>query len=157
MNRVIKEKSQWKKYQWTEFNEIMKELVSQQQRDVEKVALHEVAYTLKPQFKALEVSQPGRWWCTNEGQPFQCLKRFNVCTVEEPNSMEVGSRKGKEKQHKALITLNITTEDASLMLSIPLDSVHSIWKKAAELCADATAVVSMLGGRSKDCLVLYSH
>lgn len=67
MNRVIKEKSQWKKHQWPEFNEMMKELVGQQQRDIEKAVLHEGEYTLKLQFQALEVSQPGRWWRLNEG------------------------------------------------------------------------------------------
>ena len=50
MNRVIEEKSQWKKRQWPEFNEMMKELVGQQQRDVEKAVLHEGEYTLKPRF-----------------------------------------------------------------------------------------------------------
>ena len=154
MNRVIKEKTQWKKHQWPEFNDRMKELVGQQQRDVEKAVLHEGEYTLKPQFKELEVSEPGKWWRMNEGQRSQCLKRFNECTVEEPKSMPAGSRKGKEKQGKAPVTVTPTAEDASQMLSIPLDSIHGIWRKAADLCADATAVAPMPGGGSKDRFVL---
>ena len=154
MNRVIKEKTQWKKHQWPEFNERMKELVGQQQRDVEKAVLREGEYTLKPQFKELEVSEPGKWWRMNEEQRSQCLKRFNECTVEEPKSMPAGSRKGKEKQGKAPVTLTPKAEVASQMLSIPLDSIHGICKKAADLCADATAVAPMPGGRSKDRFVL---
>ena len=41
--------------------------MGQQQGDIEKAVLHEGEYTLKPQFKALEVSQPGRWCRINEG------------------------------------------------------------------------------------------
>ena len=49
MNRVIKEKTQWKKHQFPEFIEKMRELGSQQQRDVEKAIIGEGEYTLKPQ------------------------------------------------------------------------------------------------------------
>ena len=61
MNRVIKEKSQWKKQQWPEFNEMMKELVGHQERDAEKAVPHGREYTLKTQFTALEVLQTDRW------------------------------------------------------------------------------------------------
>ena len=60
----------------------------------------------------------------NEGQRSQCLKRFNVCRNRIPWKQVVEKGRRSSARH-----LNPTAEDASLMLSIPVDSVRGIWKK----------------------------
>ena len=156
INKVIKVKTQWKKNQFLEFIEKMKELGNQQQRDIEKSIMGEGEFTLKPQFNTLEVSQPGRWWRMNEGQRLACLKRFNECALEESKPAEVisGNSKGKEKRAIVQGVLIPTTEDASCRLSMPVDTVQGIWKKAIDLCRNPAAIGPMPGGGSRDCFVL---
>lgn len=163
MNRVIKEKVQWKKNHWPEFNTKMQELVSQQQREVEKAIINEGEYSLQRPFKDLEVSEPGRWWRMTEEQRLHQIKRFNSFTIEEGSirDSEVNSRKGKQKKQQETsalpdqeMGLSLSAEDAAALLSIPLATAQGIWHKAGNIYNNPAAIVAVPGGDAKDRFVL---
>ena len=161
MNRVLKEASKWKKSQLPEFIDKMKNLVEQQQRELEKAIVCTGEYMLRQPFKALEVD-PARFFRMNEGQRSHYLNIFNTYSLNEAASATneaSQSGKGKQKANKSSITatalsLEPTPEEASALLSLPLESLQGIWKKAVELNSNPQAVSSMPGGGVKDCFVL---
>ena len=153
MNRAIKEKTQWKKSQLPEFLDRMKELVCEQQCELEKAVIGTGEYILKERFKGLEVSQTA-WSRMNEDQRLHYVKRYNRWKLGDEISKASG--KGKERKKSYHGDLSPTPEVVAEMLSMPLLTVQCIWKKASDLSADSTAIAPMPGGGGKDCFVL-SH
>jgi hypothetical protein len=156
MNRVIKEKTQWKKSQLPEFLDRMKELVCEQQCELEKAVIGTGEYILKERFKGLEVSQTA-WSRMNEDQRLHYVKRYNRWKLGDEISKASG--KGKERKKSYHGDLSPTPEVVAEMLSMPLLTVQCIWKKASDLSADSTAIAPMPGGGGQGlfCTVPFIH
>ena len=151
MNRVLKEKVAWKKQQLPEFTHTMKELVVEQHQEVEKAVINGGEYTLRQEFRALEVAEPGKWWRMNEGQRAQFLKKFNNFRL---GTMHV-SRKGKEKEtqlHNS--SLSVSVSEAKSMLNAPGEVIEGIWSKSTELLTNPDAMSRIPGSGNKDRFVL---
>ena len=80
INALLKESLGYKKQQWGIFNEKMKNLVQQQQREVEKAIIGYGENKLRPQFSFLAVREE-KWFRMSQEQRLRCLQKFNSCKV----------------------------------------------------------------------------
>jgi hypothetical protein len=156
INRVLKDKVNWKKKQLPQFNAEMKQLVAMQQRDVEKALIDEGEYTLRPQYKHLEISEPGRWWRMTEDQRARHLLNFRQFRSEKASASKLN--KGKQKkdtQSSKTAFLSVSVDEAKAIIpNIPEDTLEGIWNKASELLANTLSMSHIPGGSSKDRFVL---
>ena len=159
INSMLKEKTNYTKNQWPEFNQKMKDLVAQQQREVEKAIINAGRYELHPTYKILlEMSESGKWWRLNEEQKRRHLNKLNTLRVSVPpqTTHSVSTGKGKEKAAQISHTrLPISAEHAAIRLQMPKESALGIWSKAEKLLADSDNSVSKYpGGAPSDRFVL---
>ena len=94
MNALLKECLGYKKHQWGLFNAKVKEIVNQQQQEVEKALNGYGEYRLRPQYTSLAVTEE-KWFRLSQEQRQQCIAKFNKATVEQiANTKEVSSAVG---------------------------------------------------------------
>ena len=94
INALLKDCLGYKKHQWGLFNAKVKEIVNQQQREVEKALIGYGEYRLRPQYSSLSVTEE-KWFKLSQEQRQQCIAKFNKATVEQiANTKEVSSAVG---------------------------------------------------------------
>ena len=181
MNSALKEKTNYTKMQWPEFNERMKAFVKGQQEEVEKAVVGGGKYELRDEYKFLEVTKDGKWWKMNAGQRENHLKKLHSqalkCLDQPPVTLPTDiSRKGKGKKRTedqmgkeranyqtgqntgALETmptiLGLSAKDAHSITQLPPSTVSGIWLKASDLASDPETIAKVPGGNTKDRFVL---
>ena len=80
VNAMLKECLGYKKHQWASFNSKIKEMVKQQQQEVEKAIIGYGQYQLRPQFSYLAVTEE-KWFRMTQEQRQRYIRKFNVATV----------------------------------------------------------------------------
>jgi hypothetical protein len=170
INSTLKKKVNFTKQQWPTFNNLMKEFVSQQKREVEKAIVGGGKFELRTEYESHGIFEAGKWWKMSEEQKKLHLHKFHTCTVSNPVSQSAivaagMLRKGKEKkahaaykpsdQNKSLTTnLAVTVDNALTMLDMPQETIEGLWNKATRLINDAQALSNVPGGDPLDCFVL---
>lgn len=109
INAFLKESLGYKKHQWGIFNEKVKKIVQQQQREMEKAIIGYGEYQLRSQFSFLAVNEE-KWFRLSQEQRLFHIKKFNSCTVRSSMNQEQNSvtNKTASSQH-VLVVLSTTT------------------------------------------------
>ena len=77
----------YKKHQWALFNSKIKDMVKQQQQEMEKAIIGYGQYQLRPQFSSLAVTDDKCFRMTQE-QRQRCIRKFNAATVHHMTGSE---------------------------------------------------------------------
>ena len=109
MNSTLKEKTNYTKMQWPEFNDRMKAFVKEQQEEVEKAVVGGGKYELRDEYKFLEVAKDGKWWKMNAGQRENHLKKLHPQALKSldqpsPQQWSLLTQAGKETERSVLKT-----------------------------------------------------
>ena len=181
VNAMLKECLGYKKHQWATFNSKIKEMVKQQQMEVEKAIIGYGQYHLRPQYSSLSVTEE-KWFRMTQEQRQRYISKFNVATVHhmttsgEPTTASTISAAAATSSIADISSVSelISSSDSDIMvgrlgttsmtLSVPLNEVvdkiklpyttmEGIWKKATALTAETNAVVPAPGFGDKDRMV----
>ena len=166
INSLLKETINYKKkQQWGMFNDKMKKLVEQQQREVEKAVTNCGRFRLQSEYSFLAVAED-KWFRMIEEQRIQHLKKFKTCSVRQMDQMDqesFSSQPGHSLQsHDITVgqfqlgqinSLSVSCEDATVATRLPKETVEGIWTKAAMLKSDSNAVTFAPGCGKKDRMV----
>jgi len=82
INAKFKDCLGYKKHQWALFNAKMKELVKQQQQEVQKAIIGFGQYRLRPQYSSLSVTEE-KWFRMSQEQRQRHINKFNSTLVHE--------------------------------------------------------------------------
>ena len=170
VNAMLKECLGYKKHQWALFNSKIKEMVHQQQQEVEKAIIGYGQYRLRPQFSFLAIAQE-KWFRMTQEQRQRCIKKFNAATVHHVAESTVMSTAVNASSGINILTMNeptcslsLNTVDAATSLSVilaeaiekiklPYTTLEGIWRKATSLMSETNAVVPAPGFGEKDRMV----
>ena len=157
INSAIKNKTNYKKQQLPLFIESMKELVDQQQEEVEKAIVGGGKYSIGAAYKSYEVMD-GRWWRPmTEAQRIAHIKKFNCQTLKRKEAsavhVEVVASTSKSLLPSVHV-LSVSCEDAIKYIKLSQPVVSGIWQKANILVSDTSCISTVPGGSGKDKFVL---
>ena len=109
INSLLKDSLGYKKHQWGLFNNKIKQLVKQQQQEVEKVLIGLGVCEMRQQYSFLSVPEE-KWFRMSEEQRLRHLHKFNLCSVRAiecstTTSSTVSSSKTSLVTHSATSSL----------------------------------------------------
>ena len=137
-NSIIKNKVDYKQSQLLEFVEKLKQVIDDQEKEVEKAVIQRGKYRFKSQFKHLEVAE-GQWYKMTSQQRKKHLDRVAHASVNiEPNSLSHCPPTSDN-------SLSVDVQEVASEVSIPLASLQGIWHKASELLSTSENIVSAPG------------
>ena len=119
INALLKQSLGYKKHQWGVFNNKVKHLVEQQQREVEKAVIGYGESQLKPQYSFLSIPEE-KWFRMSQEQRQQHLRRFNTCSVRGKHAMSASTSISKtsletsKQSPSRLSTISVTESCQSL-------------------------------------------
>ena len=157
----------------------MKEMVKQQQQEVQKAIIGYGQYRLRSQYSFLAVTEE-KWFRMSQEQRQRCINKFNAATIrqmvssKELNSARIsspavssGSANYDEfssqstdqditvgRFRSTTTDLSLSLSDAIVQIKLPYTTVEGIWKNAASLVAEANAIVPAPGFDGKSNLNL---
>ena len=181
INALLKESLNYKKQQWGIFNEKVKKIVQQQQREMEAVIGYG-EYQLRQQYSFLAMSEE-KWYRMSEDQRQRCIQKFNSCTVRfsDPNISDINvsdsasdflasaqssnkpcssssparditiGRFSLDKEKES--QLSVPLKDAISYTAVPYTTVEGIRTKASVLVKEVNAIVPAPGFGPKDKMV----
>ena len=101
INRVIKRKTDYKTSEWPEFCRLAKELVDDQESEIEKAVIGIGEYRFDDEYAHLEIPL-AKWSSMSQNQRKKHLERIRNRTFQ-----------GAKEQHKKKSSSNLITESAS--------------------------------------------
>lgn len=138
INAVLKRKVDYKKSDLTVFVDFLKQVIDDQQREVERAVLGRGKYEFTEEYKYLQIPE-ANWFLMTREQRLKHLEK--VAKVQLKNSGD-----STEYDREAGTSLSVSAEQLhSMGLRIPLASIQGIWKKADEMLKQPNAIVSAPG------------
>lgn len=147
------------------FNDKMKKVVEQQQREVEKAVIKCGKYRLRTEYSFLSLPED-KWFRMTEAQRVQHLKKFNMCLVRESRQLYGESISNETEQslqcHDITVgqfqlgqnnSLSVSYEDAIVATRLPKEVVEGVWAKAAMLTSESNAITFAPGCGNQDRMV----
>ena len=130
INALLKESLGYKKHQWGVFNEKVKRIVKQQQKEMEKAIIGYGEYRLRPQYSFLAISEE-KWFKMTQDQRLRLIQKFNVCAVRPCTDEGPSTSTLLDSQSTMLcsstaasdLSINFQEEDSSKEKD-PLNSFH---------------------------------
>jgi len=155
LNSMLHEKVKYKKSQWHEFNESMKELVTESYRLVELAIIDMGDFKFRPQYQDLVVPQR-RWFQMTAEQRNHHLSKVSSVSLKTNECTDVTI---------SLPDLSTTPDNVSLSLSLdnvdipslPKEVLKGIWCKAEKLCTQGQVVEGPSSSSDTKCFVVASN
>ena len=149
VNSILKRKVDYKRNELPEFIDKVKELVQEQQREVERAVVGRGKYRLREQYRNLEIPE-SKWFTMNAEQRTKHLSRIHSTAVSEPSecclaSYSAPSESDLPEQTSDAPSLSVDLESASKQVNIPLKCLEGIWGKASQLITLDNAIVPAPG------------
>ena len=146
INAMIKKKVDYKKNEFPAFMNHLKQIIDEQDRELERAVIGRGKYEFVEEYKFLEIKEMNLFKMTREQRKKHIQKVANVqiaFTAETPGDSDTLSSLTKQ--------LGVNPEEFHVGLKIPLSSIKGIWKKAEELLSLPDAITSApgFGGKSK--------
>lgn len=138
LNAMLKRKVHFKKNELPTFVNHLKQLVEEQERELERCIIGRGKYQFRKEFRHLEIKESD-WFRMSRDQRERHLKK-----VAQVNLISA-STDATLRECEFEAQLPISPEEFHCGLKIPLESVRGIWKKASELLSDSTAISSAPG------------
>lgn len=154
-NFMLKHKVNYKRNELPEFLQKFKELVQEQEREVEKAVIGRGKYELRNQYRSWYVPE-AKWFTMTTTQREQHLKRFSDASLSDVTqcaSLSIVTQcDGKIKSDVAHIsfrsmssTLSVNIDMFADAVRVPLNSLEGIRNKASELLKTENAIVPAPG------------
>ena len=152
VNAILKHKVDYKKNELPVFIDKVKELVKEQQREVERAVIGRGKYQFREEYRYLEVPE-SKWFTMNTEQRRNHLSKVQATQVSEAseNCLQVDALKSSnlatsELGHTGQTTsLSVDLESAAQQVRIPLKCLEGIWAKASHLLSTDSAIAPAPG------------
>ena len=145
VNAVLKRKLDYKQSELPQFIDKVKEVIAEQQREVERAIINRGKYRFREQYKYLEISEM-KWFAMNSEQRKKHLQQLqNVQVSDSFNTSSFPSKSTSQECTPQTPPLSMSVEDASEQVNIPLNCLEGVWAKANELVNTSNAIVPAPG------------
>ena len=161
MNAVLKNKVDYKKSELPEFLEKLKEVINEQEREIERAVINRSKYRLPPEFRSFEKTEE-KWFLKmtvlQRQKHLEKLAKIQVAisqgvkrkvTAIEPTptakrpctpaDLPCCSRQVLA-EHPDKVILPVKVEEFSGQVLTPAPVLEAIWKKAADLLSEKNAI-----------------
>ena len=137
LNAMLKRKVDFKKNELPNFVNNLKELIDEQERELERAIIGRGKYQIREEYNFLKMKEED-WFRMSREQREKHLHRFSqVKLVADATHLGVDVM--------LPVQLSVTAEEFHTGLQVPLDVVQNVWKKASELILDSNGISSAPG------------
>ena len=149
-NSMLKNQVNYKRSDMINFLRKLNELISEQEREIERAIIGRGKYELRPQYQSFHVPET-KWFAMSTLQREQHLKKFadaSVSDVSSPGDLTLTTSVSKQCLGRDLTlasSLSVDVHTVAAAGQIPLNCLEGIWSKAAELLKTEGAIVSAPG------------
>lgn len=155
LNSMLHEKVKYKKSQWHEFNESMKELVKESYRLVELAVVDMGDFKFKPQYQDLVVTQR-RWFQMTPQQRDHHLSKVSSASLKDNECTNVAISLPSLCTTPDKVSLSISLSDVNIP-SLPREVLEGMWSKAEHLLSTPGQVIEApCSSSSTKCYVVAS-
>ena len=145
VNAILKRKLDYKQSELPEFIDKVKEVITEQQREVERAVISRGKYHFREQYKHLEISEM-KWFSMNSEQRKKHLHQLQHEQVFDSfNTSSLASKSISQESTPQIPPLSVSVESASEQVNIPLNCLEGVWAKAVELINTSNAIVPAPG------------
>ena len=144
-NYMLKHKVNYKQNELPEFLEKYKELVHEQEQEVNKALLGRGKYELRNQYQSWHIPE-SKWFSMTTSQREQHIHKFSVASVMDISQCEGDAHSICIGQDQSLSSsLSVDFSALTDCTRVPLNCLQGIWNKAAELLKTDNAIVAAPG------------
>ena len=153
VNALLKHKVDYNKSELPIFIQKLKEMVAEQNREVERAVIRRGKYRFRTSYKFLEIEE-SKWFKMTAQQRTKHLSKVHSLSVtdEEVSTQELAPMMPSVNPS----SLSIDAQAALKNVNVPLTSLEAIWKKAEELLNDPKAIVAA-PGQSEEARIVLSY
>ena len=153
MNAVLKRKLDFRKSELPVFVEKMKEVVGEQQKEVERAVIDRGKYCLRSEYRFLQVSQD-KWFTMNAQQRAKHLSKVHSLVMTDVKIQPINDslQQGDWIEDKKELSMDVNI--ASKQVNLPLTCIEGIWRKATELINNPNAMACAPGQSPESRMVL---
>lgn len=141
---MIKHKVHYQRSELSKFVDKLKELIREQQKEVEKAIIGRGKYQLKQQYQFLEISE-SKWFIMSSDQRKKHLSKLQSLSVNDSSHSEMCSELSLSKEDGSDFDMPVDASSAAEQLNIPQNCLEGIWNKAKQLIQTEGAIVSAPG------------
>lgn len=146
------------------FNEKVKGVVMQQQREMEKAIIGYGEYHLRPEYSFLAVKEE-KWFRMTQSQRQKhneklnsCLVRVTTSSAKEDSLVSSDITVGQCTAIQEMKILSVSLQDGLTNIRVPFATVKGIWEKAESILSEKeNALVHAPGFGPKDMMVKSSR
>ena len=144
-NSMLKNHTNYKKSEIFEFLQKLKELIVEQEREIERAIVGRGKYELRPQYRSFSVLE-SKWFVMSTSQRELHLQKVLIASVCETGSSsddtfdQSSTCLGRDLTLGS--SLSVTVDAVEGSVRVPLNCLKGIWNKAAELLRTDGAFVS---------------
>ena len=150
INAMLKRKVEYKRNELPTFMNHLKQLVDEQEREIERAVVGRGKYEFLGEYKHLEIKEAVWFKMTRE----QRKKHMQKVASVKPCFTSDDEQLSSANTSSTAVKLCVRPEEFHTGLKIPLPAVQGIWKKAEELLGDANAISPAPGYDSKCRMVM---
>ena len=154
-NFILKNKVDYKPSQLLDFVDKLKQVIDDQEKEIEKAVIQRGKYKFKAEYKHLEIPE-SQWYKMTSQQRKKHLDRiFHTQSITtsslDPPSIESSLPSSSPQLSSAL---SVDVQEFASNVTIPLACLQGIWTKATELLLNTGSTVSAPGHPTESRLVL---
>ena len=137
-NYLLKHKVNYKKSELSEFLTKLRQLIEDQQREVEKAIIGRGKFELRSQYRSWYVPET-KWFSMSQSQRTSHLNKFAAASLSDVNESEINELCiGRDNTLSS--TLSVHVDSFASEVRIPRPCLEGIWSKAAELLKTKNAI-----------------
>ena len=156
LNSMLHEKVKYKKSQWHEFNESMKELVTESYRLVELAVIDMGDFKFRPQYQDLVVTQR-RWFQMTPQQRNHHLSKVSSASLKQNECTNVAISLPSLPTTPDNVSLSLSLDDVDIP-SVPRKLLEGMWHKAENLlCTQGQVIEGPTSSSNTRCYVVVSN
>ena len=153
MNAVLKRKLEFKRSELPIIVDKMKEIVGEQQKEVERAVIDRGKYSLKSEYRFSQVSQD-KWFTMNAQQRAKHLSKVHSLLLTDVTVQPIDDSLQQGDSIKEKKELSVDMNLASKQVNLPLTCIEGIWRKAIELINNPDAMSCAPGQPPESRMVL---
>ena len=142
-NYMLKHKVNYKKSELSEFLTKLRQLIEDQQREVEKAIIGRGKFELRSQYRSWYVPET-KWFSMSQSQRTSHLNKFAAASLSDVNESEINELCiGRDNTLSS--TLSVHVDSFASEVRIPRPCLEGIWSKAAELLKTKNEYLKLQG------------
>jgi hypothetical protein len=156
MNALLKRKVDFKRSELPLFIEKIKEVVTEQQKEVERAIINRGKYQFQTDYRYLQVAE-SEWFTMNSQQRVKHINKVqsvSVIDVEESLDAQRPCNPSMNTLPNSSTMLSVDVDIAAQGMSVPLPAMEGIWRKAKDLLSDTKCMSPAPGQSSQARMVL---